>query len=77
MAKDLGLDKLRVLPKGVLLSIAISLDPDVIKEEYEEGWTKDDIIRAIERHASEAIGNRGIEGWQYIEDVDIIETKEV
>ena len=73
MPKKPNFGQLKVFPEEVLLRIAISLDPDMVKEEYEEGWTKDDIIREIEKHVSRAIGSRNIKGWQYIEDVDILD----
>ena len=67
-------EDLRKLPKTVLLKIAIELDPDAVSESYQEGWTKDDILRVIERHLKSALGRQEIEGWPYIRDVEILDS---
>jgi len=67
-------EELRKYPKTVLLRIAIELDPDAVSESYREGWTKDDILRVIERHLKGALGRQEIEGWPYIGDVEILES---
>lgn len=67
-------EELQRLPKTVLLRIAIELDPDAVSSSYQEGWTKDDILRVIERHIKGALGNQSIEGWPYIGDVEILES---
>lgn len=68
-------EELRKLPKTILLKIAIDLDPDTVAESYQEGWTRDDILRVIERHVKGALGNQSIEGWPYIGDVDIFDSE--
>lgn len=67
-------EELKKYPKTVLLKIAIELDPDTVAESYREGWTKDDILRIIERHVKSALGNRSIEGWPYIGEVEIFDS---
>jgi len=67
--------ELRKFPKTVLLKIAIELDPDRVAESYEEGWTKDDILRVIERHVKSALGIQSVEGWPYIQDVEIFDSE--
>lgn len=70
-------EELQRLPKTVLLKIAIELDPDAVASSYEEGWTKDDILRVIERHIKAALGRQPIEGWPYIGEVEVIESTAV
>jgi len=62
-------------PTSVLLKIAVELDPDVVAEQYEEGWSREDIISVIETHIKNAIGNRYVEDWQLVGNVDIIEAE--
>ena len=64
-------EELQSLPRTVLLQIAIDLDPDAIAESYEEGWTKDDILKAIEKAVREAIVARG---GKYVHDVEIFDS---
>ncbi len=68
-------EELKRLPKTVLLRVAIELDPDTVAESYAEGWTKEDILRVIERHLKSAIGNRAIEGWPHVLEVEIIDSE--
>ncbi len=68
-------EDLQKLPKTVLLRIAIELDPDTVAESYKEGWTKDDVLRIIERHVKSALGNQSIEGWPYIGEVELIDSE--
>lgn len=68
-------EELQKLPKTVLLRIAIELDPDAVSESYQEGWTKDDILRVIERHLKRTLGRAGEEGSEYIHDVEIIDSE--
>ena len=70
-------EELKKLPKTVLLKIAIELDPDAVSESFQEGWTKDDILRVIERHLKSALGRAGEEGSEYIHDVEIIDSEAV
>ncbi len=74
-APVLGKGELRKLPKKVLLRIAIELDPDTVASSFQEGWTKDDILRVIERHVKTALGNQAIEGWPYIQEVEIFDSE--
>lgn len=68
-------EELRKLPKTVLLRVAIELDPDKVAESYQEGWTKDDILRIIERHIKSELGKVGTYGGEYILEVDIIDSE--
>lgn len=68
-------EELRKLPKTVLLKIAIELDPDTVATSYREGWKKDDILRIIERHVKSALGVQSVEGWPYIQEVEIIDSE--
>ena len=67
--------ELRKYPKTVLLKVAIELDPDAVAESYQEGWTKEDILRVIERHVRTALGNQSIEGWPYVHEVEIFDSE--
>ena len=67
-------EELQKLPKTVLLKIAIELNPDKVAMAYEEGWTKEDIIKMIGRHLSSSLGQAGSEGGDYIHDVAILES---
>ncbi len=64
--------ELRRLPKGVLLGIAIELDSDTVSNLDAEGFSKDDIIGIIINHVKASIGNKQVEGWEVIGDVDIV-----
>lgn len=68
-------EELQKLPKTVLLRIAIELDPDTVAESYQEGWTKEDILRVIERHVKGALGNQSVEGWPYVGEVEIFDSE--
>ena len=68
-------EELQKYPRTVLLRIAIELEPDAVSESYQEGWTKDDILRVIERHIKDALGNQSIEGWPYVHGVEIIDSE--
>jgi len=68
-------EELQKLPRTVLLKIAIELNPDKVAESYQEGWTKDDILRIIERHLSSYLGQSGTYGGEYIQDVEILDSE--
>jgi len=68
-------EELQKYPKTVLLKIAIELNPDKVAESYQEGWTKDDILRIIERHLSSSLGQSGTYGGEYIQDVEILDSE--
>jgi len=68
-------EELQKYPRTALLKIAIELDPDAVSESYQEGWTKDDILRVIERHLRSALGRQEIEGWPYIGNVEILKSE--
>ena len=67
-------EELRKLPKTVFLKIAIELNPEKVAEFFREGWTKDDILRIIERHLSSSLGQTGTEGGEYIHDIEVLES---
>jgi len=64
--------ELRRLPKGVLLGIAIELDPDTVADLDAEGFSKEDIIGIIITHVKASIGKQHVEGWEVIGDVDVV-----
>ena len=53
-------------PRTILLTIAVDLDPDAVAEAYEEGWTKEDLVDFISKHAQSAVGRRDVEGGEYV-----------
>ena len=64
--------ELRRLPKGVLLGIAIELDPDTVADLDAEGFSKEDIIGIIITHVKASLGRQQVEGWEVIGDVDVV-----
>jgi len=66
-------EELRKYPKTVLLKIAIELNPDRVAESYQEGMSKEDILRIIERHLKSSLGQAGTYGGEYIQDVEVLD----
>jgi len=66
---------LKKLPKTVLLGIAIELDPDSVSEAYQEGSTKEDILKLIKSHIEESLGRSGTPGWSFLQDFDVVFTE--
>ena len=67
-------EELQKYPKTVLLKIAIELNPDKVAESYQEGWTKEDILRIIEKHLSSSLGQTGTYGGEYIQDIEVLDS---
>lgn len=68
--------QLASLPKELLVKIAIELDPQLVAEKYKEGWTKQEILQLIKQHLSSSIGRTGVEGYQYIRNIQVGEPEE-
>jgi len=63
--------------KRIRVELEIELYEDMVKEKEEEGWDKDEILREIKKHIEKAIGYGGIDGGQYIQDIEVISVSEV
>jgi len=64
-------EALKNQPRRVLLEVAVELNPEAVAEAYEDGWTKEDLLRFIEDHVKEAIGNQNVENWEYIQSAEV------
>ena len=63
-------------PKKVLLKLAIELDPDAVAEAYKEGWTREDILRLIERLVKKGtLEGPTKEGGRYILDTEVLDSE--
>ena len=56
--------------KNLRVTLDIQLDQDVVEEELQKGYSERDLIERVEKHILEAVGYRGTNDWQLIEDVD-------
>lgn len=71
-------EELERLPENLLLKIVVELDPDILRERTEEGWTTEDLVKFIKKYIEGTVGNRSTPGGSMFLDselagIDILE----
>ncbi len=57
--------------KSLKLELTVELNEEVVASDLHEGYSQDYILEAVGSHIRSSLGNRHIDGWQYIDGISI------
>lgn len=57
--------------KSLKVELQIDLNEEVVESDLSEGLTPNEILQSVESHIRNALGNRHIDGWHYIDGLSI------